>query len=403
MTKRAASVCMAILWIVPNAALFAYFSSIENQGFQVRQFSPELERNEFDQKIDGTILLKSPKDAKRISSASCASAANTPASFSPRSSWWSSSTATFSSSSDDIRPIAGPWFSTDPWPDTRRPSPRRGRTARSPWKRRPVCVTHLIRRPFHRVDGYQPAANRRHSTVSATTAPCPPIRRVSITATTPSTEMSRWWLSFLSAIMQKIDHFAFKHICVCVDRPSSRRCWLSALSFWAGCRLSSGSSFTARIASWRLKASIRLWRCLSASPLTVWSFSSRSSILLSTRHAWKTSKWLSTGCAIRCYPNASRAAAGGVAEKVPTTTPLWFILIAVSCSATIQWPIRPYTITRQFKLDAPYGSTNRKSIAQIATGWSMRPTIKRPSSSINATVNASMDKVDAAPFLNPRT
>lgn len=57
MTKRAASVCMAILWIVPNAALFAYFSSIENQGFQVRQFSPELERNEFDQKIDGTILL----------------------------------------------------------------------------------------------------------------------------------------------------------------------------------------------------------------------------------------------------------------------------------------------------------------------------------------------------------
>lgn len=34
MTKRAASVCMAILWIVPNAALFAYFSSIENQGFQ---------------------------------------------------------------------------------------------------------------------------------------------------------------------------------------------------------------------------------------------------------------------------------------------------------------------------------------------------------------------------------
>ncbi|XP_057376999.1 5-hydroxytryptamine receptor 1B-like [Daphnia carinata] len=34
MTKRAASVCMAVLWIVPNAALFAYFSSIENQGFQ---------------------------------------------------------------------------------------------------------------------------------------------------------------------------------------------------------------------------------------------------------------------------------------------------------------------------------------------------------------------------------
>ncbi len=37
MTKRTASFCMAILWIVPNAALFAYFSSIENQGFQVKQ------------------------------------------------------------------------------------------------------------------------------------------------------------------------------------------------------------------------------------------------------------------------------------------------------------------------------------------------------------------------------
>lgn len=36
MTKRTASFCMAILWIVPNAALFAYFSSIENQGFQVK-------------------------------------------------------------------------------------------------------------------------------------------------------------------------------------------------------------------------------------------------------------------------------------------------------------------------------------------------------------------------------
>jgi len=43
MTKRTASFCMAILWIVPNAALFAYFSSIENQGFQVNEKKTKLE------------------------------------------------------------------------------------------------------------------------------------------------------------------------------------------------------------------------------------------------------------------------------------------------------------------------------------------------------------------------
>lgn len=80
MTKRAASVCMAILWIVPNAALFAYFSSIENQGFQVTNTIVNYKQS-IDYKKMGS-HFQSLKDAKRISFASCASAANTPVSFS---------------------------------------------------------------------------------------------------------------------------------------------------------------------------------------------------------------------------------------------------------------------------------------------------------------------------------